>query len=110
MTLSELYTKIRDGHRITREEGLFLLRNAQLLDLGDLANEIRFRKNPDPAVTFVLDSNPNYTNVCTIDCIFCAFYRHPGEEGVYTHTVDEMIANFKQSAAKGIPPFCCKAA
>lgn len=102
MTLAELYRDIRGGRRLTPEEGLFLLRNAQLLDLGDLANEIRFRKNPESAVTFVLDSNPNYTNVCTIDCIFCAFYRHPGEEGVYTHTVDEMIAKFKDSAAKGI--------
>lgn len=102
MTLSEIYSKVRSGHRINREEGLFLLRNSQLLDLGDLANEIRFKKNPANQVTFVLDSNPNYTNVCTVDCIFCAFYRHPGEEGVYTHTVDEMIQKFKESAAKGI--------
>lgn len=102
MTLSSLYEKIRSNQRISREEGLFLLRNAQLLDLGDLANEIRFKKNPEPAVTFVLDSNPNYTNVCNIDCIFCAFYRHPGEEGVYTHSVDDMIAKFKDSASKGI--------
>jgi cyclic dehypoxanthinyl futalosine synthase len=102
MNLSALYEKIRKNKRITPEEGLFILRNAQLLDLGDLANEIRFKKNPDSAVTFVLDTNPNYTNVCTIDCIFCAFYRHPGEEGVYTHTVDEMIQNFKLSAEKGI--------
>lgn len=102
MTLSEIYSKIRAGQRINREEGLFVLRNAQLLDLGDLANEIRFKKNPEPRVTFVLDSNPNYTNVCNIDCIFCAFYRHPGEEGEYTYSVDEMIRKFKESAAKGI--------
>ena len=83
MTLSEIYTKIHRGERIDREEGLFVLRNAQLLDLGDLANEIRFKKNPDPRVTFVLDSNPNYTNICDIDCIFCAFYRHEDEQGKY---------------------------
>ncbi len=102
MNLSSLYEKIRSNNRISSEEGLFLLRNAQLLDLGDFANEIRFKKNPEPRVTFVLDSNPNYTNVCNIDCIFCAFYRHPGEEGVYTYSVNEMIKNFKQSAANGI--------
>lgn len=102
MTLTQIQSTIRNGNRLHRDEGLFYLRNAHLLDLGDLANEIRFKKNPDPSVTFVLDSNPNYTNVCTIDCIFCAFYRHPGDDGVYTYTVDEMIANFKQSAAKGI--------
>jgi dehypoxanthine futalosine cyclase len=102
MNLTDIQKKTRNNRRLDQDEGLFLLRNAHLLDLGDLANEIRFKKNPDPCVTFVLDSNPNYTNVCTVDCIFCAFYRHPGEEGVYTHTVDEMIENFKQSASKGI--------
>jgi cyclic dehypoxanthinyl futalosine synthase len=102
MHISDIYARIRNNERITKEEGLLLLRNAELLDLADLANEIRFKKNPDPAVTFLVDSNPNYTNVCSIDCIFCAFYRHPGEEGAYTHTVDEMIENFKQSAAKGV--------
>ncbi|MGE5314594.1 MAG: cyclic dehypoxanthinyl futalosine synthase [Acidobacteriota bacterium] len=102
MLLSEIYAKIRNNERITKEDGVMLLRNAELLDLADLANEIRFKKNPDPAVTFLIDSNPNYTNVCSIDCIFCAFYRHAGEEGAYVHTVDEMIDNFKQSAAKGV--------
>jgi cyclic dehypoxanthinyl futalosine synthase len=99
---SELYSKIRSGDRITKEEGLFLLRSAELLDLADLANEIRFKKNPAPQVTFVIDTNPNYTNVCTIDCIFCAFYRHPGEKDEYTYTVDHMIENFKEAAAKGV--------
>jgi cyclic dehypoxanthinyl futalosine synthase len=102
MHLTDIYAKIRDNERITPEEGIFLLRNAELLDLADLANEIRFKKNPDPSVTFLIDSNPNYSNVCTIDCIFCAFYRHPGDAGAYTHTVDEMIENFKASAAKGV--------
>ena len=85
-----------------QEEGLFLLRSAELLDLADLANEIRFKKNPAPQVTFVIDTNPNYTNVCNIDCIFCAFYRHPGEKDEYTHSVDHMIQNFKEAAAKGV--------
>ena len=102
MRLSELFRKARDGKRLTPEEGLFLLRNAELLDLGDLANDIRFRKNPERWVTYVVDTNPNYTNVCTIDCIFCAFYRHPGEKGEYTYSVDHMIRNFKEAAAKGV--------
>jgi cyclic dehypoxanthinyl futalosine synthase len=102
MTLESTIQKIRSGVRIDSTEGLFFLQNAELLDLGDLANEIRFRKHPDPRVTFVIDTNPNYTNVCTIDCIFCAFYRHPGEEGEYTYSVDHMIQKFKESAAKGV--------
>ncbi|MFH0992280.1 MAG: cyclic dehypoxanthinyl futalosine synthase [bacterium] len=102
MKFEEIAEKVTAGKRITRDEGLFLLKNAELLDLGDLARGIRFRKNPDPWVTFVVDSNPNYTNICTIDCIFCAFYRHPGEEGEYTCTADHMIQRFKEAAAQGV--------
>lgn len=102
MTVESIIQAVRQGRRITPEEGLFLLRNAELLDLGDLANDIRFRKHPRTIVTFVVDTNPNYTNICSIDCIFCAFYRHPGEEGEYTYSVDHMIRKFRESAAKGV--------
>jgi len=102
MTLEGIYQKVQREERLTPEEGLFVLRNANLLDLGDLANEIRFKKNPHPYVTFVVDTNPNYTNVCTVDCIFCAFYRHPGEDGEYTYSIDHMIQKFKEAAAKGV--------
>jgi cyclic dehypoxanthinyl futalosine synthase len=102
MTVAQLHDKAWDGRRLSPEEGLFLLRNAELLDLGDLANEIRHRKHPRPWVTYLLDTNPNYTNICTVDCIFCAFYRHPGEEGEYTHTVDHLLQKFKEARAAGI--------
>ena len=102
MTLSALCAKASAGERLSPEEGLDLLAHAELLDLAGAANEIRFRKNPEPRVTFHVDTNPNYTNVCTVDCIFCAFYRHPGEEGAYTHSVDAMIGKFRESAAKGV--------
>lgn len=102
MTVEGIQRKVRQGHRLTPQEGTFLLRNAELLDLGSLANEIRFRKNPDRQVTYLLDTNPNYTNICTVDCIFCAFYRHPGEEGEYTYSVDHMIQKFKEAAAQGV--------
>lgn len=107
MTLSSIASKIRSGVRLSRAEGIFFLKNADLLELGDLAGQIRHWKNPPgpsgkPRVTFVIDTNPNYTNVCTVDCIFCAFYRHEGEKDAYTYSVDEMIANFKRAAAQGV--------
>jgi cyclic dehypoxanthinyl futalosine synthase len=102
MTVEGLLEKVRTKHRITQEEGLFLLRNLELLDLGALGNEIRFQKNPARSVTYLVDTNPNYSNVCNIDCIFCAFYRHPGEEGEYTYSVDHMIQKFKEAAAQGV--------
>ncbi len=102
MTLDSLYKKIRSGERLNPQEGLFVLRNAQLLDLGDFGNEIRFRLNPQQQVTYVVDSNPNYTNVCNVDCIVCAFYRHPDEQDAYTHSADHLIQKFRESAEKGV--------
>lgn len=102
MQLADIRRKALAGDRLTRDEALVLLKLGSLLDLGGLADEIRFRKNPERRVTFVIDTNPNYTNICNVDCIFCAFYRHPGEAGEYTHTVDHMIAKFRESAAAGV--------
>ncbi len=102
MQLSAINIKIQNHERISPEEGIFLLKNSELLDLGDLANTIRYRKNPKQQITFVIDTNPNYSNICNIDCIFCAFYRHAGEEGEYTYSVDHMIQKFKEAAANGV--------
>jgi len=102
MSIDYIYSKSRAGERLTREEGLALLRDGELLEIGGIAEEIRYRKNQNPWVTFVVDTNPNYTNICNVDCIFCAFYRHEGEEGEYTYSVDHMIQKFKESAQKGV--------
>ncbi len=102
MDINNIYAKSRAGERLTREEGLALLREGELLEMGAIAEEIRYRKNPNPWITFVVDTNPNYTNICNVDCIFCAFYRHEGEEGEHTYSVDHMIQKFKESAQKGV--------
>ncbi|MEE8209978.1 MAG: radical SAM protein, partial [bacterium] len=86
---------------MTRAEGLWLLKEAGLLELGALAQEVRFRIMPEPRVTFVIDSNPNYTNVCVTDCQFCAFYRKPGDPEAYTLTVDEVLKKVESAAEKG---------
>ncbi|MBI1964037.1 MAG: dehypoxanthine futalosine cyclase, partial [Candidatus Rokubacteria bacterium] len=87
--------------RLDREEGRWLLDAAPLLELGALANEVRFRRLPERAVTFVIDSNPNYTNVCVTDCQFCAFYRKPGHPEAWTLTVEEVLAKVESAAEKG---------
>jgi cyclic dehypoxanthinyl futalosine synthase len=56
---------------------LELYQRASLLELGDLADRVRWRHHPDPVVTYIIDRNINYTNVCVADCGFCAFYRRP---------------------------------
>ncbi len=58
-------------------EALELYERASLLELGDLADRARWRHHPDPVVTYIIDRNINYTNVCVADCGFCAFYRRP---------------------------------
>jgi dehypoxanthine futalosine cyclase len=89
------------GERLDREEGRWLVTEAPLLDLGSLAQEVRFRRIPDRRVTFVIDSNPNYTNVCITDCQFCAFYRKPGDKEAWTLTVDEVMAKIDFAARQG---------
>ena len=89
------------GERLTREEGAYLLREAELLDLAALANTVRFRRHPEPVVTFVIDSNPNYTNVCITDCVFCAFYRKPGAAGAYTLTIEQVMEKVQRAVDLG---------
>jgi cyclic dehypoxanthinyl futalosine synthase len=93
--------KVLSSRRLTREEGLWLWQRGDLLELAQLANTVRFRKNPEPTVTFVIDSNPNYTNVCITDCIFCAFYRKPGAKDGYALTVEQVMQKIQKSVDQG---------
>jgi len=100
--IDTIRAKVGGAQRITREEGLYLLREAPLLDLAPLAMAVRYRHNPQRRVTFVIDTNLNYTNVCDVYCNFCAFYRRPGQEGAYTYTVDEMMEQFARADERGV--------
>jgi len=71
--------KALEGERITDEEALTLLRSRDLVAVGRVADELRNRKIDKRRVTFIVDRNVNYTNVCYTDCDFCAFYRRPGD-------------------------------
>lgn len=102
ITLETVREKVHAQKRLNREEGLFLLKEAPLLDLGQLAMEERWRRHPESIVTFVIDTNPNYTNVCNVDCTFCAFYRSAGHEEAYTHSVEEMLERIGRSAENGV--------
>ena len=88
---STIETKILNGDRLTLAEGVSLFADAPLLELASLAREARNRKNDPGVVTYVIDTNPNYTNVCTVDCHFCAFYRKPGHAEGYTYDVEGVM-------------------
>ncbi len=99
----EIRAKALDGGRLTREQGLSLLSECDLLELGALANEVRFTRHPDPVVTYVVDTNLNYTNLCDAYCSFCAFYRpHTSTaDDAYTHSIDEMVASISRARDMG---------
>lgn len=88
--------------RITQEEGLKLFKEASLEELQKKAQAMRFLKNPLKQVSFVLDSNPNYTNVCNIDCSFCAFYRHKTAKDAYTKSIDEVMQHLDLAKRAGL--------
>lgn len=77
--------------RISFDEGLRIFQHAPLPELKEMAEQIRFQRHPRHTVTFVLDSNPNYTNVCDIDCTFCAFYRKESAKDAYFKTPEEVM-------------------
>jgi cyclic dehypoxanthinyl futalosine synthase len=68
-----------DGERISDADAVALLRSRDLVAVGRAANELRRRKTDPERVTFIIDRNLNYTNICVTDCDFCAFYRRPGD-------------------------------
>ncbi len=96
-----LPAKIKSGKRLSPAEGLALLRKGELLDLAALAREARFRHNPEQRVTYVIDTNPNYTNICVNECSFCAFFRRPGDRDAYLLSRDELLRRFRAAAEKG---------
>src|SRR5262245_53604871 len=88
--------------RISFEEGLRLFSYAPIEELQARAQEIRFQKHPTTHVTFVLDSNPNYTNICDADCSFCGFYRHKSAKDAYFKSVEEVMEHFAFARRAGI--------
>jgi cyclic dehypoxanthinyl futalosine synthase len=79
VTALPVLDKALSGERITDEDALALLRSRDLVAVGRAADELRNRKIDRRRVTFIVDRNLNYTNVCYTDCDFCAFYRRPGD-------------------------------
>ena len=67
------------GGRISDDDAVALLRSRDLVAIGRAANELRDRRTDPTRITFIVDRNLNYTNVCYTDCDFCAFYRRPGD-------------------------------
>jgi cyclic dehypoxanthinyl futalosine synthase len=104
--LDAVYDKAYAGERLSADDALLLLREGDLLTLGSLATAVRDRKHPilpghdRRIVTYVVDRNVNYSNVCVTYCSFCAFYREPGHPEGYVQTYEEIGARLEELAAQ----------
>ncbi len=101
MSVEAIATKVRSGGRVDRAEALTLYRDAPTLRLGELADTIRARKHPAREVTYIIDRNVNYTNVCVARCAFCAFYRPVGSDEGYVLGFEELFRKIDETLEVG---------
>jgi cyclic dehypoxanthinyl futalosine synthase len=101
LSTTALVEKVRAGERVSAAEALDLYRSAPTAVLGRLADDIRQRKHPDGIVTYIIDRNVNYTNICVAKCNFCAFYREVGSPEGYVLGFDELFRKIDETIAVG---------
>lgn len=99
--IQSILDKVLDGGRMTAEECTTLLESYDIARIGAAADEIRMRKNNPEIVTYIIDRNINYTNVCNVVCTFCAFYRRPGKPDTYVHSFEEICKRIDETIALG---------
>ncbi len=100
-SIERIAERVRAGERVTAAEALDLYRRAPTPLLGRLADAVRARKHPEPVVTYIIDRNVNYTNVCVAKCNFCAFYREVGSSEGYVLGFDEIFRKIDETIAVG---------
>jgi cyclic dehypoxanthinyl futalosine synthase len=101
MDLSAIEQRILAGGRLSADEALSVYRHAPTYWLGRMADAVRARKHPDGQVTYIIDRNVNYTNVCVARCNFCAFYREVGHNDGYVLGFDEIFRKIEETRALG---------
>ena len=97
----EVLARAGAGGRLSREDGLVLFREATLLEAGGAADAVRRRLHPPGRVTYQVDRNINYTNVCIYRCAFCAFYRPAGDAEGFARQ-EERILLYRELARNGL--------
>jgi len=101
MSIQTLTEKVRGGGRLDRAEALDRYLAAPTSLLGSLADELRARRHPDGIVTYIIDRNVNYTNVCVARCSFCAFYRPVGSSEGYVLGFEEIFRKIDETISLG---------
>jgi cyclic dehypoxanthinyl futalosine synthase len=101
MDYRECESRIEDGGRLSPDEALLLYRDASTHWLGRMADRARARRHPQGTVTYIIDRNVNYTNVCVARCNFCAFYRPVGHRDGYVLGFEEIFRKIDETIAVG---------
>src|SRR6476620_6341213 len=99
--VQSILDRVVAGERMSASECTTLLESNDVARMGVAADEIRQRRHPHNVVTYIIDRNINYTNVCNVVCTFCAFYRRPGAPDTYVRTIDEICAKIDETIALG---------
>ena len=100
-SLAELTDRVAAGERLSRDQAFALYTQAPTHVLGRLADRVRARKHPARVVTYIIDRNVNYTNVCVARCNFCAFYRPVGSGDGYVLSFEEIFRKVEETIAVG---------
>ncbi len=101
MSIVRIADLVAAGGRLSPSDALDLYRSAPTSLLGRLADDVRHRKHPHGIVTYIIDRNVNYTNVCVARCRFCAFYRPVGSSEGYTLGFDEIFQKIEETIRLG---------
>jgi cyclic dehypoxanthinyl futalosine synthase len=94
--IDDLADKVYSGERLTFNDGLRLFNHPNIVEVAALADYVRWKKHPEPIVTYIIGRNVNYTNVCWVRCSFCNFYRKPGEEGGYVLPIEQIYQKIQE--------------
>jgi cyclic dehypoxanthinyl futalosine synthase len=100
-TVAAILSRVVEGERLTFDDGVTLLRTADLLSLGQAADAVCKRLHPEPYRTYNIDRNINYTNVCAAVCDFCAFYRKVGSTDAYVLDRPVLLEKIRETVELG---------
>ncbi len=100
-TIESILERATQGERISASDAIRLGTEADLFELGLAADTLRQRKHPHGVVTYIVDRNVNYTNICTTSCRFCAFYRRVGHPEGYVLSREELRVKLSEVVQAG---------
>jgi cyclic dehypoxanthinyl futalosine synthase len=99
--VTDVLEKIYQNERLTQDDAVRLFYSDDLLELGMAADYVRYKFHPQRNVSYIIDRNINYTNVCNVECSFCAFYRAAAEPDSYLHAFEVLDKKIEETLELG---------